>query len=269
MSDTSNTGTGSGNNSNTSKWGWSGSTLGSASGGPRSGNPFNPLPGGKFGNSMPGDKTGRGTKLALGAGAAGLLILANNANTTIEATPFAGFTPGRPETGVEAAKERYGGDGGNIKPAPEVSKINTTDIKLPNEESEAELARLFLMDIGGRELITLTRHDQIAGINQEYSPIKNLSNIALEYNPLAISPNADNVSTYLTLFNFDITKYVPTQQELNEEYPLEENASKRSVVYFDKTTNSLIVHVKNTFTNERIEVEFIIPEGVKDGTIYT
>jgi hypothetical protein len=184
-------------------------------------------------------------------------------------TPWVGFSAGRPETGVEAAKERYGGGGGNTKPAPEVSKIDVKPINSPNEETEAELARLFLMDIGGRELITLTRHDQIAGINQEYSPIKNLSNIALEYNPLAISPNADNVSTYLTLFNFDIKKYIPTQQELNEEYPLEENASKRSVVYFDKTTNSLVVHVKNTFTNERVEVEFIIPEGVKDGTIYT
>jgi hypothetical protein len=184
------------------------------------------------------------------------------------ATPFAGFNTSadREENRIKSLKPIGGGD---IKPAPEVSKINTTDIKLPNEESEAELARLFLMDIGGRELITLTRHDQIAGINQEYSPIKNLSNIALEYNPLAISPNADNVSTYLTLFNFDITKYVPTQQELNEKYPLEEDASKRSVVYFDKTTNSLIVHVKNIFTNEKIEVEFIIPEGVKDGTIYT
>ena len=186
-------------------------------------------------------------------------------------TPWVGFSAGRPETGVEAAKERYGGGGGggngDTKPAPEVGKFNK--IELPNEESEAELARLFLMDIGGRELITLTRHDQIAGINQEYSPIKNLSNIALEYNPLAISPNADNVSTYLTLFNFDITKYIPTQQELNEQYPLEEDASKRSVVYFDKTTNSLVIHVKNTFTNEKVEVEFIIPEEVKDGTIYT
>jgi hypothetical protein len=210
---------------------------------------------------------GNAGKAVVGAGAAGLLILTNNANTTIEATPFAGFNTSadREENRIKSLKP----DNTTTKPAPEVSKINTTDIKLPNEESEAELARLFLMDIGGRELITLTRHDQIAGINQEYSPIKNLSNIALEYNPLAISPNADNVSTYLTLFNFDITKYVPTQQELNEEYPLEENASKRSVVYFDKTTNSLIVHVKNTFTNERIEVEFIIPEGVKDGTIYT
>jgi hypothetical protein len=180
-------------------------------------------------------------------------------------TPFIPANPGRPRTGGQPFDKTTT----ETKPAPEVSKIDVTPIKLTNEETEAELARLFLMDIGGRELITLTRHDQIAGINQEYSPIKNLSNIALEYNPLAISPNADNVSTYLTLFNFDITKYIPTQQELNEEYPLEENASKRSVVYFDKTTNSLVVHVKNTFTNERVEVEFIIPEGVKDGTIYT
>ena len=265
-----NTGTGSGDNSNTSKWGWSGSTLGAASGGARGGTstPFTPLPGGKFGNSMPGDKTGRGTRLALGAGAAGLLLLGNNASTTIDATPFVGFNTSadREENRIKSLEPK---GGGNTKPAPEVSKIDVRTINSPNEESEAELARLFLMDIGGRELITLTRHDQIAGINQEYSPIKNLSNIALEYNPLAISPNADNVSTYLTLFNFDITKYIPTQQELNEEYPLEENASKRSVVYFDKTTNSLVVHVKNTFTNERVEVEFIIPEGVKDGTIYT
>ena len=182
-------------------------------------------------------------------------------------TPFLGFNTSadREENRIKSLEP----DDIVTKPAPEVSKIDVTPIKLTNEETEAELARLFLMDIGGRELITLTRHDQIAGINQEYSPIKNLSNIALEYNPLAISPNADNVSTYLTLFNFDITKYIPTQQELNEEYPLEENASKRSVVYFDKTTNSLVVHVKNTFTNERVEVEFIIPEGVKDGTIYT
>jgi hypothetical protein len=216
---------------------------------------------------------GNAGKAVVGAGAAGLLILENNANTTIEATPFAGFTPGRPETGVEAARERYGDDDGNksVKTVtPDIEINNLVDRGLIKKDLEAgELEQLFLTDIGGRELISLSRHDQINGINQEYSPIKNLSDISLQYNPLAISPNADNVTTYLTSFNFDITKYVPTQQELDAEYPLETDASKRAVVYFDKETNSLNVHVKNIFVNEKIEVEFIVPEEVKDGTIYT
>ena len=166
-------------------------------------------------------------------------------------------------------------------PTPTAIKPATPDIEINNLEEKGliknksladrieEFQQLFLTDIGGRELAVLSRHDQINGINQEYSPIKNLSDISLRYNPLEISPNADNVTTYLTSFNFDITKYIPTQQELDAEYPLEVDASKRAVVYFDKETSSLNVHVKNIFVNEKIEVEFIVPEEVKDGTIYT
>jgi hypothetical protein len=127
---------------------------------------------------------------------------------------------------------------------------------------------LLLTNIGGRELTKLSRHNEINGINQEYSPIANLADISLQYSPLAISPNADNVSSFLSTFNLDITKYIPTQQDLDEYYPLEEDVDKRKVILFDKETNSLIVHVKNIFTNEKIEVEFIVPSEVKDGTIY-
>lgn len=160
-----------------------------------------------------------------------------------------------------------GGGGGSVKSATPDVEINA--VKLKDPLLVEELQQLFLTDIGGRELVTLSRHDQINGINQEYSPIKNLADISLRYNSLEISPNADNVTTFLTSFNFDITKYIPTQQELDAEYPLEADASKRAVVYFDKETNSLNVHVKNIFVNEKIEVEFIVPEEVKDGTIYT
>lgn len=170
---------------------------------------------------------------------------------------------------VQAANNPAGGGGGGGDGSGGGGGSDRDEIKLPKDRSEAELAQLFLMDIGGRELVNLTRHDQINGINQEYSPIKNLADISLQYNPFEISPNADNVTTYLTTFNFDITKYIPTQTELDEEYPVEADAAKRTVVYFDKSTNSLNVHVKNIFTNERVEVEFIIPEEVKDGTIYT
>jgi hypothetical protein len=189
-------------------------------------------------------------------------------------TPWVGFSENGPSTreNLETGGGSGGGAGGgggnkSVKTATPDVEINA--IKLKDDLLVEELQQLFLTDIGGRELAVLSRHDQINGISQEYSPIKNLSDISLQYNPLAISPNADNVTTYLTSFNFDITKYIPTQQELNAEYPLEADASKRTVVYFDKETNSLNIHVKNIFVNEKIEVEFIVPEEVKDGTIYT
>jgi hypothetical protein len=196
---------------------------------------------------------------------------------TPPATPWTGFIDTNSLGGIIAASGGISdGDstltGGNksVKTVtPDIEINNLVDRGLIKKDLEAgELEQLFLTDIGGRELISLSRHDQINGINQEYSPIKNLSDISLQYSPLEISPNADNVTTYLTSFNFDITKYVPTQEELDSEYPLEADASKRAVVYFDKETNSLNVHVKNIFVNEKIEVEFIVPEEVKDGTIY-
>jgi hypothetical protein len=259
MSNISNTGTGSGNNSNTSKWGWSGSTLGSASGGPRSGNPFNPLPGGKFGNSMPGDKTGRGTKLALGAGAAGLLILANNADVpVVQPTPYTGYSENSPR----GRENLGGGNGVGSKDAINIAskEVLVNDVKQKEGNKTLEqIGLLTLTNIGGRELTKLSRHNEINGINQQYSPIANLADISLQYSPLDISPNADNVSSFLSTFSLDIVKYIPTQQELDEYYPLEADIDKRKIVLFDKEANSLIVHVKNIFTNEKIEVEFMVP----------
>jgi hypothetical protein len=162
-----------------------------------------------------------------------------------------------------------GGGGGNNSIKTAGKELSIDEIIKRDKLEEQKIVQLFLTDIGARELVTLSRHDEISGINQGYSPIKNLSDISLKYNPLAISPNADNVTTYLTSFNFEISKYIPTQQELDEQYPLDEDVDKRKVIYFDKDSNSLVVHVKNIFVKEKIEVEFIIPQEVKDGTIYT
>lgn len=177
------------------------------------------------------------------------------------------FNPGRPKTGVEYWRNNPRGGGDNTV-LPSTKENYARDVEQKSKKTPEEIGLLTLISIGGRELAKLSRHDEINGIRQDYSPIKNMSDIALQYNPLAISPNADNVSTFLTTFNLDITKYVPTQNELDQEYPLDADSDKRQVVFFDKTTNSLTIHVKNIFTNEKIEVEFVFPEEVKDGTIY-
>jgi hypothetical protein len=150
---------------------------------------------------------------------------------------------------------------------------NTVD--LYNDMTPEKMSQLLLEDIGGTELITLVRHEQINGISQGYTPIRNLADLSLEYNPLAISANPNNVTDLLSTYPLSISKYIPTQEELNDFYPSEDGvvseaiAAKRKVVYFDKDLNSLFVHVKNIYLQENIEVEFFIPDEVKDGTIYT
>lgn len=212
-------------NSGTSKYGWSGSTLGAASGGPKPRRLIDP-----------NDWTG---------------FIVNSEPEIIETFNIPDILTTTNNT---------------IKPAGK--ELNIKDIKIKESKQPENMALLLLQNIGGREISMMSRHQEINGVNQEYSPIANISDVSLQYSPLAISPNSDT-TTYLDTFSFDIGRYVPTQAELNDEYPLETDANKRSVVYFDKTTNSLVVHIANSFLNEKIEVQFIVPQEVKDGTIYT
>jgi hypothetical protein len=188
----------------------------------------------------------------------------------IEPTPF---ISGKPKTGVEYWRDKA--KGGDVVPvAKNVSLEQEKILEDTSEASMSEKEKLLLIDIGGKELLGLSRHNQINGITQEYTPISNLADISLEYNPLSISVNPNNITDYISTFNFDLIKYIPTQNELDELYPLGQGMdgadvlNKRNVVYFDKVSNSLVVHVKNIYFKENVEVEFFVPSEVKDGTIY-
>lgn len=159
----------------------------------------------------------------------------------------------------------------NIKPVNAVKSAETnTDIVetdyIRYQVSEEEIENLLLQDIGGRELITLTRHDQINGIIQDYSPIKNVSELALEYNPVELSKNPNSVNDFIDLFYYNLNEYVPSLEELAEFYP--NNDEKWTTVYFDSATNSITIHIANAFNSEQVEVEFLSFDDVKNDTIY-
>lgn len=162
-------------------------------------------------------------------------------------------------------------------PPPPPSKPTVVNsLSFETNKTDDQIAQMLLSNIGGKDLITIVRHNQINGIQQDYTPIKNLADVSLEYNTLAISANPNNVTDLLSTFPLDISKYIPTQAELDELYPSEDGLppsdeikAKRKVAYFDKALNTLFIHVKNIYINENIEVEFFVPDEVKDGTIYT
>lgn len=130
-----------------------------------------------------------------------------------------------------------------------------------------DLQTLIFQNIGGRELSILARHDNINGIEQSYSPIKNVSDIALEYNPVKLAYNPNSVTDFLDTFRYSFNRYVPTQEDLELFYEAQ-NATVQELVYFDKDTNSLVIHVANVTGGELVDVEFVAYTSVKDQTEY-
>jgi len=200
------------------------------------------------------------------------VILTNKPNDTPNATPWTGFVSSGVNTttleGILAASATGGGGGGNPG-NPTNTPSTETDINQItwNEQTMTEEAftDMILEDIGGRELITLSRHDDLVGTTvPTYSPIKNISSVLFANSPISIAPNPNSTIDYFDTFSILLSSYLPTDAEINA---LDADY-KKSYVYYESSINSIIINTANIFNNEGVEVEFITFDSLKDDTIY-
>jgi hypothetical protein len=112
---------------------------------------------------------------------------------------------------------------------------------------------LIFEDIGGHELLSISRSDIINGQQVSYSPIKNLGLIQQRYNPNNILKLQSTSDTYFA--NFAI--------KLEEKVPLEGNGINGENVYIEEETGDLIIETINMNNDEQIEIQIAI-----NGTIY-
>ena len=112
---------------------------------------------------------------------------------------------------------------------------------------------LIFEDIGGHELLSISRNDIINGQQVSYSPIKNLGLIQQRYNPNNILKLQSTSDTYFA--NFAI--------KLEEKVPLEGNGPNGENVYIEEETGDLIIETINMNNDEQIEIQIAI-----NGTIY-
>jgi hypothetical protein len=112
---------------------------------------------------------------------------------------------------------------------------------------------LIFEDIGGHELLSISRNDIINGQQVSYSPIKNLGLIQQRYNPNNILKLQSTSETYFA--NFAI--------KFEEKVPLEGNGPDGANVYIEEETGDLIIETINMNNDEQIEVQIAI-----NGTIY-
>lgn len=146
-----------------------------------------------------------------------------------------------------------------ISPARPAIKIADPDIIIQNEsETPVEvMSDLIFENIGGQELINISRNDLVNGQPVIYSPIKNLSAVSYQYNSNNIVNLSGTSKSYFNNFGITIENKIPDADPENNYYP----------IYIDENGN-LVLELLNVEQNEVVEVQ-IITEGTSiDDTIY-
>lgn len=132
-------------------------------------------------------------------------------------------------------------------------------VALSNPTLDVELMTdLIFENIGGQELINITRNDLINGQDVLYTPIKQLQDLYLQYNPNNIIKLENTADTYFK--NFPI--------KLETKLPYNSAGILESIAYIDPSTGDLIINVSNLDSDEQIDVQIINSGEVLDGTIY-
>jgi hypothetical protein len=111
------------------------------------------------------------------------------------------------------------------------------------------LTEMIFGDLGSLELINISRHDLIRGVNISYTPFRQLSILNEKFNPLKILALADGSPNQFSAFGLNLNKYIPKTNPNNVSW--DDNATKQNIV----------IQFVNIGPNEYVEVE-IISQGV-------
>jgi hypothetical protein len=164
-------------------------------------------------------------------------------------------------------------------------KIATPDLILFDEEKmEADnMTDLVFEDIGGYELATISRHDLVNGQKVVYSPIKNLTDLYLQYNPNNVLrlQSSDSYFKSLSLSIFDRLPDCGTGYTISEPPPPPSNPEYKEkdlnkwiktpnckAVYIDPITVDLVINLINMKKNEQAEVQVLSSGDIFSDTIY-
>ena len=159
-------------------------------------------------------------------------------------------------------------------PEPQAKK-DTNDVKIATPDlilQDAEVMSVDIMtdlifeNIGGHELITISRHDLVNGQKVVYSPIKNLTDLYLQYNPNNIL-RLQSSDSFLKSLSLSLQDYIPV---CGNGYDLVNGVKVPNCksVYIDPITGDLVINLINIKEGVQAEVQVLTAAEVFDDTIY-
>jgi hypothetical protein len=124
---------------------------------------------------------------------------------------------------------------------------------------------LTLEKIGAQELITIARHDIVNGQNIIYQPIKNISDVAIAYNPQNMISFPDSLDSYFKSFAIKLEAHIP-QYKTGELYA--DTIVRSNNVFLDSTSGSIIIESVGLKRDYDIEVQMLSSGKIFNDTIY-
>jgi len=154
-------------------------------------------------------------------------------------------------------------------------KVATPDLLIFGEQAVAIeiMTDLIFEDIGGFELATISRHDLVNGQTVIYTPIKNLTDLYLQYNPNNVL-RLQSADSFFKSLAISIPNYLPRYGNGYELVGDNEDLTKRvkvyngKSIYIDPISGDLVINLINIKDNEQVEVEILTAGNIYDDTIY-
>jgi hypothetical protein len=145
------------------------------------------------------------------------------------------------------------------------------NIELSNETvPESVLEFLLFEQIGGQELLSVSRSEILNGQNVSYSVVSNLSDVASQYSSENILSLPGTMPDLFKVYGLVLENYIPGLEfstlDLSSKLP---NESPNSYVDIDdssNTKNSLIIEFKNMQANYEVEVQ-VMASGLVEDTV--
>lgn len=139
----------------------------------------------------------------------------------------------------------------SIKPAtPDLLQIKQSDLPIDF------MTDLLFEDIGGQEILSVSRSDLINGQNVIYRPIKNVSRVNTDNNSNNIFIMPESTNAFFDNFGIKFEDHTP-------EFGTGPNGE---AVYIDTTTGDLVVNVTNMSQSDLVDIQ-VLSQGSSVGDI--
>lgn len=119
------------------------------------------------------------------------------------------------------------------------------------------LTNLTFENIGGKEILSISRNDIVNGQDIIYQPIRNLSNINLKYNPLNIVALQNTADNFFRSFAIELSNHIPVEGS---------GPGGRHVYIND--TGDVVVDLINLDPEYEVEIQILSFGDVINDTIY-
>lgn len=134
--------------------------------------------------------------------------------------------------------------------SPNVRVPDLYDIERGNDSiPESVMEYLLFEQVGGQELLSISRSDTLDGTNPSYSIISNLVDLKFQYAPSNIISLPNSLPDIFKKYSIVLENYVPEVSVAQGDSP---NA------YIDEDlANSLVLEFKNIQPNQQIELQIM------------